>query len=263
MNQMINFNVKAFLIAAEELVRADEVERALNLLDNLPAYYRDYEPREVTKLRNEIMERIATPSFYRDCDKDFELPDYDPTRATLRYVMIQHEVGELNKRNLVPHIHDYAPGSFFVPVLLQQDGLKFTYSFTDLGDTAARHVHPIIKDKLAKHTEGQPKIFLAYEIIEHLWHQPELKTEMLKAIGLADVVHVSTPKYSFDYNCLNWRSRDTLGHLRAYTPKEFFETVQKIFGEYVCGFYDSQILHTRCVLKNSKFDYQLDVNGET
>ena len=257
---MINFNVKAFLVSAEELVRADEIERALWHLNNLPAYYRDNEPREITALRNEILERIATPSFYKDSDSSPHVPDMEPVKQTLRWQLLLKDVQELNKRGLTPHIVDYGPGEFWAPVLLAQASANFTYEPIGLSDVALNKMTPLFADHLCAPNPGQPKIFLALEIIEHLWNENEIKIEMLKAQGPCDIVHVSTPKYAYDYNRLNWKACPVLGHLRAYTPEEFFTKIRMMFPEYSdFSLYDSQILHVRCILKSSKLEkFMLD-----
>ena len=249
MNPLTNFNVKAFCDAANELVRADEVERALNLLNNMPAWYRDFEPAEITSLRNEILAKLATPWDYKNNDTDHEIANVELMRGTLRYELIKADVQDLNDKGHIPHIIDYAPGEFWLPILLKKDGLSFTYDPIYLCDEAfekTKHLYGelIKKDK----SKSSRTIYVACEIIEQLANENEIKIEMLKHYGECDIVHVSTPKYSFDYQCMDWRERKLLGHLRAYTPKEFFDKVEGMFSKYKFTCFDSQILHARGVI---------------
>ena len=254
---MNDFNVQCFLDAANELVRADEVERALNLLDNLPAAYRDNPPKEVTTLRNEIMARIATPVSYVTIEDSYG-PDtddkYDMGKNSLRGVMMINDVKEWNDKGLLPHIVDFAPGEFWLPAMLHKAGLSFTYWPILLNKGALpklkEHYGDIIQSEPADH---KPFIYAAFEIIEHLWNPKDIKIESLRWKRLPDVVHISTPLYSFDQACTNWRSRDLLGHLRAYSPGELHGILAKIFPEYDQSITISQIMHSRLALKEPLF----------
>lgn len=256
MQELVNFKISAFIDAANELARADEVERALKILDNLPAYYRDNEPRSITVLRNEIMARIATAGDYKNNDTTDKIEDVSPMRETLRYQLLKGDVSYFNGKKQTPHIIDYAPGEFWVPILLKEDGLKFTYQPIYICDKAFEKTKHLFEDTMRKEkTFNEPTIFVAFEIIEHLHNENEIKIEMLKAYGRCDIIHVSTPKYSYDYECKDWRERSLLGHLRAYTPREFFDKVQQIFPEYEdFGFYDSVILHARGFSRGNSID---------
>ena len=124
MNQgeMKDFNLQCFIDAANELVRSDETIRALNLLDNLPAYYRDFKPKEVLKLKNEILHRIATPAVYSEsnCDRNIDDVDRNGTSKTLRAQLLRIELEWLNKENLKPHVVDLGPGEYWLPFELKR-----------------------------------------------------------------------------------------------------------------------------------------------
>lgn len=265
MNQLTDFNVDCFLACAKELVRADEIERALWLLSNLPAYYRDNQPVEVINLRNQILSRVATPGSYKLDDSNDIIPDCSNAKTLLRYQLIAYDVARLNNLSLVPHIVDYGPGEFWLPILLHQDGHQFTYQPIFLSDQAFDKTKHIYEAHLKLADKSAPTIYVACEIIEHLWNDVEIKTEMLRASGLCDIVHLSTPKYSFDYQRTTWDAAPIFGHLRAYTPDEFYLRARMIFGEYDnFTFYDSQILHTRCMLRGAKIEpYQIQLKEDS
>lgn len=244
----------------EELARADEIERALSVPNLLPAYYRDNPPPEITKLANDIMAKIATIDFYKNTDFYPGIVDLDSVTKTLRYELLVKDVKRLNKMGFVPHIVDYGPGEFWVPICLNDLGLDYTYQPIVLNDVSFNKTKHLFDSKLRSKKTGQPSIFLALEIIEHLWNENELKINMLQSAGFCDIVHVSTPKYAHNYDNLNWLSTGTLGHLRAYTPTEFFTKIQDMFKEYGdFTFYDSGILHARGHWRGSLVDpYKLD-----
>lgn len=251
-----DFKLKPFLDAAEELLRSDETARALWLLDNLPAYYREYVPEEIKKLKAEIMSMIATPSFYATHHGDeITLPGdtYLKAEGTLRATIVHREVKSLNHAGFTPNIYDLGPGEYWTPRLLKHQGLRFNYQPIYVNHATHNHYYKYIED-IPKPQDGQPNIFFACEIIEHLWQESDIRFEMQRHIGQADIVHISTPLYTFDTGCIDFRDKKDLGHLRAYTPREFQQTVYKIFNDYSFIFYESQIQHARGVNPFSGFD---------
>ncbi len=251
------FNLQPFLDAANELTRLDEIERALHLLDNLPAKYRDQEPEEVTKLRAEITARIATPSYYAQSEVGMhvDLNDEHDMRSTLRYQMLAADVADFNEQGLTPHIVDYGPGPLWLPVSLKAHNLKFTYEPIVLADSSIVEAIRLF-DEIVRcgPIPDQPYIFCAFEIIEHLWNEIDLKIEAYRHLPrLPDLIHVSTPMYAFDPECADWRLRDRLGHIRAYAPRELCITLGGLFREYQMKVFTHQIMHARLCLNNAKF----------
>lgn len=261
MSQAIaNFNLQCFIDAAEELLRADETLRALQLLDNLPAYYRQFIPKEVQDLRREIMARIATASFYAT-SSGYELSAPDDTylkvHDTLRGHLLLREIKEMNQKDLMPHLLDLAPGEYAFVRMLQHYQCLFSYEPSFVNWPSYEHYKKHFEERLLPYRNDnniRPIIYFAGEIIEHLHDENELRYEMERKIGLADVVHISTPHMTFDFNCTDWRSKGDLGHLRTYTAQEFQNTIIKMFPEYTVTVYISPILHARCRLNTTRFD---------
>lgn len=251
---MANFNLQAFLDTANELVRADEVSRALWLLDNLPAYYRDYPPIEVRSLKDKILKKVCTPTSYASNNWDLcmEQEIHLVMEHSLRGMLITKDLELCNEKELKPHVIDYGPGEYWLPRLLQHKKLDFSYESIHLHNEAHKKAKEFLKEHMDCEPSMGPKIYVACEIIEHLWYENDIRVEMLKTCGLADIIHISTPLYSFDFNCDDWdRKKDDLGHLRAYTPSEFQRTVKDMFPEYISSFYHSQVMHLRLTRKDS------------
>ncbi len=251
------FDINPFLDAANILATADEVEKALTLLsDFLPAFYRDHPPKEITDLRNEILARVATPVSYVTIEDSYgpDLDDkHDMAKNSLRGLMLTKDVKAFNQIGKFPHIVDFAPGEFWIPSMLAKEKLDFTYWPVLLNKGAL----PKLKEhyRINENPEPtQPFIYCAFEIIEHLYNPNDIKSEALRWYPrLPDVVHISTPCYSYDTECMNWRTRDLLGHLRAYSPGELHGILGKLFPEYSQMLSISQILHSRLELKESSF----------
>ncbi len=253
-----DFKLQPFLDVANELMRADETIRALWVLDNLPAYQRDYVPPEVTALKREIQKRIATANFYAT-SKGYELMAPDDSSfhmdKSLRGMMLIKDIQNLNKVGLTPHLVDMASGEYWTPQMLSYKNLSFTYYPLYVNHPSHEHYRGRYDGYLKeKPDSSQPVIFFAGEVIEHLWKEDEIKYCMERDVGLADIVHISTPCYTFDTVCKNWLEKNDIGHLRAYTPMEFTKTIADMFPEYSVITLQSQILHARGVLKTTRFD---------
>jgi hypothetical protein len=126
-----DFNLKCFLDTAEELLRADETIRALWILDNLPGYYRDHVPPEVSKLKREIMKHVATSSFYANSG-DYELSanaeeTYKLMENTLRGSLLLEDVKKSNSHKHKPYIFDMGPGEYWMPRMLNLKECEFYY----------------------------------------------------------------------------------------------------------------------------------------
>lgn len=143
-----------------------------------------------------------------------------------------------------------------MPLMLKQMDYKFSYKDIGLHMVARERAHEMLHGYIRQiPKDDQPVIFVATELIEHLWHEADIYVEFLRAGGKADIVHISTPLYTFDGMTDDpkyWESKGDLGHLRTYTPNELSVTVAKMFPQYDFLYYKSQIQHLRGVLKCQK-----------
>ena len=245
------FSLKPFLDAANILVAADEPMRALSLLDNLPGFYRDHIPAEVVELKNRIYSLLATPAFYATNPYD-QLVRHETADqvvvSTLRGQLILKDVKDCNEKNQTPHIIDLGPGEYWLPIGLKKLSCKFTYKAIGLCNNA----HLLAREHIAQEMDANPdpqspRIFVACEIIEHLHHEQDLRVDLERNGGNAQILHFSTPKYTFDGRAsqLDWTKKGDLGHLRTYTPREFQLVVTRMFPEYNFSYVDSQVMHMR------------------
>lgn len=244
---MANFNVQSFVDVALQLVEHDETERALLLLNNLPAKYRDHEPPEVTKLRSDIMARIFTVQDYAENDSD----DLKPNDQNLRFLNTTARGNSLktlleaaNKNDIIPHIIDYGPGDFGLPLACSDIGLKFGYTPIGLHSKAQDQAKEKLTSKWIENykTSISPvKWFVAFEIIEHLHNPDEIRQVFDKIQGHVDKVLFSTPKYTYGTGNPTWRDRGC-PHLRAYTPNEFALWCQTKFPGYKWEFTDNEVM---------------------
>lgn len=250
------FDQKPFIDAANILVASDEPLRALDLLSNLPAFYRDHMPKEIHELRARIYRDLATPIFYQ---KELPSPNYTNPETVgelfaatvdgvLRGQMILKDVLEFNDTaDYAPNIIDLGPGEYWLPIGMKHKGARFRYTGIGLCDANESASRPYLSGVLP--SQDKADIFVACELIEHLHHEQDIRVEFERYAPDAKIIHLSTPKYTFDGRAeqLDWQQKKGLGHLRTYTPREFHEVVARMFPEFEIKLINSRIMHIRGV----------------
>lgn len=240
---MEELDPKPFLECAELLVRYDETNLALKLLDMLPAEYRDKMPVVIYNLKKEIQSKITLP--YDLLTDDRENPksiewSVQFLNTTARGLTLKSHIKDYNEKNKVPHIVEMGPGDFTFVSGLKEEGYKFTYDCFTLNLLAK----DMASQRLGENWGPEDKetdIFVAYEIIEHLEDTNEIRKVWSRLKNTPEYVLISTPKYCYGLGTPNWR-KDGIHHLRAYTPREFQVEVLKMFPEYQFTFVDNEVM---------------------
>lgn len=232
------FDTAACIRHVESLVRHDELERALLVLDNVPAYYRENPLPELELLKRDILKAAWTTRLCVDTTSDALLTSqqsYNCVKGLLRGALLDSEIANRNTAGEVPHLVDLGPGPYQMPFGLIAAERRFTY--WDLGACfesrrqARETLKPILREKPP---EGCSIIFLALEVIEHMHEPRDMAVEALRSCGrYPDVVMLSTPYCTFHPIPLDqeWRTWN-IEHLRAYTPSEFQAEAAKVFPGY-------------------------------
>lgn len=223
-----------FIEAAKELIRFDEVERALVLLEQMPAPYRDNPFPEIEALKRDIKAALITPHAYMTASLDQDVT-IEGARNNVLYMLrgkiLVKEMDNLKGKH--PHIVDVGPGEYWAPLGLNELGYKFSYYPVAMDTIARAKATPLLMGIPAQRQEGAPTVFVAHEIIEHLPSTQDLVIEALRHCGgWPDYVHLSTPCYTYDVQEKNWNRPNGLPHLRAYTPNEFIAEARKLFPGY-------------------------------
>lgn len=210
------FDIDKYLDCVEGMILADEVERAFWMLSNPPAWYRDNEPERLKDIRESLHRVLFTPVEYAEADREILEPgDAWPPRGDI----VDQAVEAFNKDQVCPHIMEIGGGSLWLSHGLQKRGRTFTYSSRTLGHATK-----------APELDG-PGVFVAFELIEHLSNEMEIYQAYLKFKHRARYVFLSTPLHTYGGGMAHWRGQ-ALGHLRAYTPKEFSASFRKLFPDY-------------------------------
>lgn len=232
--ELASFNPELCALYVEMLLIHDEVERALAVIENVPAFYRDNLPPALRTLRSEILAARYTATTYVNSPNDAGVNAgmaVQEMRYMLRGRILEAEVMRYNEAKVIPHIIEMGPGTYFLPQALGQLGYEFTY--WDLALNAqARELTKYLPRQVTP-AETSPTVFLAMEVIEHLADPKEIAIEAAKLCPRGpDRVHLSTPLYTYDTKHADWRTRDGLPHLRAYTPMEFLAEAGRLFPGY-------------------------------
>lgn len=238
-----SFNMNRYIQVINDFILADEVERAFWLIRNPPAYYRDNENQALKDLEKDLYKNLFCIKSYIDCEEPFkkenlnvDMPDH---LRYPRFDILAEEVRKLNEQGKIPWLFDYACGTAWVPIGLEKLGLKFNYKAHTLSQ---KMEHFIKTDYLSsqwadKPQEGQPTIFMAFEILEHLSNEQDIKHTFLRTNIDFDYVMISTPKYTWAGGMSEWRGH-ALGHLRGYTPTEFVKLVMNQFPNYQITYFE-------------------------
>lgn len=246
MGHALTFDVDMCVKYVESLVNSDEVERALLVLDNVPAYYRRNADPRLTALRKEIVHSICTIHSYTDDQHDCDVKaehNLFQIENLLRGKLMLETVKALNAKDQTPLIIDYGPGEYMLPLALKEGGYLFGYKPLFLDKKAYTQFFSLSKG-WAPRKGDSPVLFVAWEVIEHMPHPEDLATEALRCNNgeWPDEVHLSTPFCTFDGSEKKWRKPGGLPHLRAYTPEEFLIAARNIFPGYAWQLYLTNIM---------------------
>jgi hypothetical protein len=214
------------------MICADEIKLALTMLENLPGYYRDNFPERAKRIRSSIYEQCMTVQDYindmsettegakvyhaSDLGKQWSEPHFTP-RGTLLISLVK----DLNKQGLCAEIIELGPYNYWLPAGLQDEACDFIYT--------PMSINPHAKCPITTKTSSDnpiKKIFVCFEVIEHLWNEDEIFHYFCKTQMDPDFVLISTPKHTCGGGLPNWNQRQ-LGHVRTWTPKELTQYCTK------------------------------------
>ena len=224
-----HFDVDHALEFINQMVSADEVVTALEMLEKFPAYYRDHPTTSMVLTRQNIMSKITTVQDYFKG----EWQEIQPERIIAEYEQMPrfHYVEELvkkwNAENRVPYICEFGPGQYWLPIGLKAKGYKFTYRAITITDEHQPEAVNYLGDTMVSYGEfAQPQIFVCFEVIEHLFNLAEVYNYYCREHLNAEHVCISTPKYALGGG---WKRdhAEMIAHVRTFTPTELMQFCMK------------------------------------
>lgn len=238
----LDVHIKAVI----QMIQADEIQIALKMLEDVPGYYRDNYPKELTEIRNNLYRQMYDQFDYANDPgeagwkrEDVEaqcLTDYTFPRANILF----DEIKRLNSESKVPWICELSASHGWLPIGFQKKGAEFYYFAKNLNLPALNR----IKEWLEPHRwvetpeKAWTKILVFYEALEHMNTPSDLEQAAKKVGEEYDQIYLSTPKYTLWGGLPDWSTR-RIGHVRTWTPKEFLEFSSKSFPGYAWSFCDS------------------------
>jgi hypothetical protein len=237
------------------MIRSDEIQIALQMLEQVPGWYRDHYPPELAAIRNRLYEQCYDPFDYAsDADEagftkeEIEeqcLGPYTFPRADILFQDIQ----TMNADGMMPWIFEISPSHGWLPLGFAKRGVKFNFCGKNLNQKALdkiKHWLPfgVWADRPVM---NQTKILVCYEALEHMWNPHDLEQSAKKLGYEFDHIYLSTPKYTLGGGLPDWSTR-RIGHVRTWTPGEFLRFAGKSFPGYSWQIFDAPSM----VIRGSK-----------
>lgn len=240
------WDLDAHITAVVQMIRADEIQIALKMLEAVPGWYRDNYPSELAAIRNRIYEQCYDPFDYASDDDEAGftqdeiesqcLGGYTFPRANILY----EEIERLNKEGSTPWVFEISPSHGWLPLGFAKRGLKFNFFGKNLNQRALEKIKNWLPVGYWAEAPkiNQLRILVCFEALEHMWNPHDLEQSAKKIGHQFDQIYLSTPKYTLGGGLPDWNTR-RLGHVRTWTPKEFLEFASSSFSGYQWSFYDS------------------------
>lgn len=243
------WTLKAHIDAVEQLIRADELQMAIQLIDMVPGWWRDNFPKELIEIRNTIYRQTYDQVEYATDDEEADCPrEMGEGQWTGAYCYPRAEILEtllLALKPNMPWILDLGCSHGNLPLGLIKAGHKFRYRGIGMN-------HRII-EKLKSWTKGywedlpqdnQIKILTCFEVIEHCMNPMDVVHTAHKVGVDFDHILLSVPMYCLGAGLPDWKTR-RMGHVRTYTPKEFIDFAMKNWPGYTWQLYksNSMVIH--------------------
>lgn len=241
-------DIKPILQAVSEYMKADDVDIALYILDNLPGYYRDHVPVEATELKRKIFENLMTVQDYVYSAEDIackasldSLVQYYNHPSQYRFHVVANKIKELNEKDIIPHLTELGPGEYWLAYGMKMAGLKFTYWPIVLSKPCMARACELLGERVKLADPQQTEIFVCLETVEHMWAPVELFHYYARYKCDAKYLFLSTPKYTCFGGLPDWDTR-TIAHLKTYTPAEFFKFITTYWPGYTWKHHDTDMI---------------------
>lgn len=261
MGRPLFWNLDNHIIAIEQMICADEIQEALRMCDNVPGWYRDNYPQELTDIKNRIYQQCYDQFDYAsDFDEanfkeqqviDQSFSPYTYPRADILAADLKEWLGLASQAALVPWLFEISPSHGWLPVGFAHHKLPFQFCGKNLNQAAMLK----IKEWLPpgkwsdEPMNGQPKWLINFESLEHMWNPHDLEQASKKVGYQWDRIYLSTPKYTLGSGLSDWKTR-RLGHVRTWTPGEFSAFAHKAWPGYEWTLWPAHSMVLRGIRKN-------------
>jgi hypothetical protein len=247
------FDLKMFIATVEMFICSDEIETALWLLDNPPAWYREHYPPELMEIKKTLFgqtydqHEYATDDDEANCQREFGESQWLTGYTYPRAEIIMKEIKELNAKGLSPWIFDLGCSHGNLPLGLMKEKMSFKYCGTAMNYRIEERVKEWVGALWQEECgASRPTILWCTEVLEHCFDPNSLVHSAYKKNVEFDQIILSTPLGCLHHGLPNWRTR-RIGHVRGWTPNEFGEWAMKNWPGYKWELHKSfsMVLHGR------------------
>lgn len=241
-----------------QMIRADELQIAIKMCDDIPGWYRKNYPPELADLKK-ILYQQCYDQFDYASDFDEAHWNYDDIIAQCftnytypRADILAQDIKKLNDKQRQPWIFEISPSHGWLPLGFAHYGLKFNFFGKNLNQKAlTKIIQHLPKDMWQEQPLGMPgeqlTALVCYESLEHSW-DPNAIVQSAYKVGVTwDYIYLSTPNGTLGGGLPDWDTR-RLGHVRTWTPKEFTEWASTSWPGYTWEIFESHSM----VLKGSR-----------
>lgn len=240
------------------MIRADELQIALRMCDDVPGWYRDNYPPELAEIKRKIYEQTydqieyATDDEEANCTREFGEAQWDNGYMFPRAQVISGLLDEFKNAKpnyYTPWIFDLGCSHGNLPLGLMKAGYRFTYRGAGMNYRIQAKVKEWIGDRWADEPlVSQKKILYCTEVLEHCFNPHDIVHSAYKVGVEWDAIILSVPKYTLYGGLPDWDTR-RLGHVRTWTPGEFVRFADESFKGYGWQLFDSDSMVLKGVRK--------------
>lgn len=227
------------------MIRADELQIALRMCDEVPGWYRDHYPPELARIKQTLYRQCydqieyATDDEEAECTREFGEAQWDNGYMYPRAEIVSEVVKSLP----VPWIYDLGCSHGNLPLGLIKSGHTFAYRGAGMNLRIQEKVKAWVGKLWQERPDPgcakdgpflfpkQPTILFCSEVLEHCFNPHDIVHSAHKVGVEWDVIILSVPYGTLGGGLPNWSER-RLGHVRTWTGKEFAEFADKAFPGY-------------------------------
>lgn len=235
----IYWDLNKHIEAVVQMIRADEIQIALEMIEQVPAWYRENRPQELEQIRKTLYKNLYDQIEYASDDEEAECTrEFGEAQWTNGYMFPRAEIiaDIVRKHNkagdICPWIFDLGCSHGNLPLGLLKEKLGFYYKGVGLNGRIVEKVKEWVGGYwLDQPAEFVPNILYCTEVIEHCMNPMDIVQSAYKVGVNWDYILLSVPLGCLGGGLPDWDTR-RLGHVRGWTKQEFVEFAAKHWPGY-------------------------------
>lgn len=221
--------------AIEQMIRADEIQIAMEMIDKVPAWFRENPYPRFQEIKQTLYRQSYDAMEYSHDDEEAgHEKEFGEAQWTTAYCYPRNEVIEQLIKDVgrKPWIADLGASHGNLPLGLSKKGIEFDYLGLCLNSRIEQKLRSwMVSYWKEKPSEGQPTILVCTEVIEHCF-DPLSIVHSAHKLGIDfDHLVLSIPLGCLYGGLPDWNTR-RLGHVRGWTKQEFYEFANKHWPRY-------------------------------